>query len=275
MFLRNKEIEVKEIKSKLPGANVVIIAGIHGNEKCGIKAFKHILPNLKIQKGKITFIIANKKAISKNKRFIEKDLNRCFNSNKNNYYEERISKEIKKILNNSDAMLDIHSSFSKKSEPFCICEKHSLKTASYLPTKKIVINIDKFHHGSTDEYMNKRKKIGICIECGSNNSKNSTKVAINSIKRFCSAMKLIDRKYKKQKQNIFKITKLHKNKTKFKLKKEINDFRKIKRETTIGTEENNKIKVKKNDIILFAKNQKEANKECFLIAKKINTNINK
>ena len=52
------------IEGSNPGPTSVILAGIHGNEPCGIIAFERILPSLKINSGKVIFEIGNPLAIN-------------------------------------------------------------------------------------------------------------------------------------------------------------------------------------------------------------------
>src|SRR3989344_9145478 len=122
-------IKVAEIMGKKKGENIVIMAGVHGNESFGVTALKEIIPSLSIEKGKITIIFANLEAIKQNKRFIEYNLNRCFfkeQANKiKNTLEGRTAREIIPYLNQADYLLDIHSSNSKDSVPFMICQPES------------------------------------------------------------------------------------------------------------------------------------------------------
>ena len=69
-MLNNQLKEYTIFTGALPGKTSVIIAGIHGNEMCGIKAFEKILPSLSIDCGKVIFLIGNPVALSENKRLI-------------------------------------------------------------------------------------------------------------------------------------------------------------------------------------------------------------
>jgi len=85
------------------GKTTLILAGVHGNEKCGIIAFDKIIKNIKIESGKVYFIYSNLKAIKQNKRYIEKNLNRCF--------FKKQSKEIKLSLEGNTARENTLSKF--------------------------------------------------------------------------------------------------------------------------------------------------------------------
>jgi len=243
------------------GKTIAVVAGVHGNEKAGVEAIKSLLP-FKINQGRLIFVIANEKAIEKNVRFIETDLNRLFNCKTPETMEKRIANKMKPLLNQADAMLDLHSSFSKDTFPFCICEENSVEVAKQLPGKIILTGLTKFHKGSTDEYMYKHGKIGICIECGYLNSKKARDIAKKAVRSFCIAFGIIKGRNRKKEQRILKATELYKNKSTFKLKKSFKDFEKVN--CLIGLDGKEKIKAK--GYILFAQSQKNPKKECFVIA---------
>lgn len=71
------------------GPLFVVFGGMHGNEPAGIKALEMVFKMLEVEpitnpsfefKGRLLGLIGNLKAYNKNKRFIDKDLNRCWKS---------------------------------------------------------------------------------------------------------------------------------------------------------------------------------------------------
>ena len=265
-------IKVITKKSKNPGKNVVILAGVHGNEICGVNVFDKLIPKIKIIRGKLTFIYANLEAIKKNKRFIEKNLNRCFLINQSQEIskslEGKTARKIMPYLREADAMLDIHASNTRDSSPFLICEKQSFDMAGKLPGRLISYNWDKFHSGSTDYFMNLQKKIGICIECGYLGNKKSEKIAETAITNFLSLNKNINQKLKKiSKKRIYKIVSMYVNKKdSFVKSKNFRDFEIIKRRTLIGKEGNKKIYLNKGKKVIFVRDCKKLNSDCFMVA---------
>ena len=266
-----KPISGLTINSKKPGPTITIMAGVHGNEICGIKAFKTVIPNLKLKKGKVYFILANLKAIKLGKRQYQVNLNRLFQEDKfiNNKikktYEYQRSREILPYLNDSMALLDIHSSANKDSIPFTICEKPFFDIAKKMPTKIISSGFVKMEPGGTDYYMYNNKKISICIECGSHISDLSNQNAIDAIYTFLSCFNMIQ----KPSQKIAKVNFIYKTKTNFKLIKYFKDFEPIKKGSTIGYDGNQKVISQQNGFILFAVSRKSPDKEAFLLGKYI------
>ena len=118
---------------------ICIIGCIHGNEMIG----KYVIDRLKevsIKKGTLILILANLKAITQKKRFIDTDLNRCFPGDKDGNHEEMLAKELYDTMKNCDYVLDVHST-TAHTENFIIITKdtdHIQKSAKYIPIKKIV-----------------------------------------------------------------------------------------------------------------------------------------
>lgn len=266
--MENSDIIIRD--SGKAGPTLAIIGGVHGNEPCGIKAIAAVKDEIKPKKGKIIYIIANKEAIKENKRFIEKDLNRSFDSKSREALEERTAQDIKPYLQAADAMLDIHASRTPDTERFIICEQHSIAAAKNLAADKILIGIDEFHGGSTDAYMNKQGKVGICIECGWNEDEKTTKAAKESIKAFCAAYGLIEETKAAAGKKLFKAKMIYKNTTEsFTPAKPFKDFEKITKGITIGHDGIKQIIAQKDAHILFCRSASTPGEECFLLTDQI------
>lgn len=259
------------VDSKKPGPTIAIMAGTHGDEVCGVKAFKKVIPNLKLKKGKIYFILGNLKAIKLNKRQYQTNLNRLYkndsliNDKLKKTYEYKRSREIMPYLDDSIALLDIHSAMVKDSIPFAICEKPFIKIAEKLPVKIISSGFAKMEPGGSEGYMFDNNKIGICIECGNHISDLSDQNAIDAIYTFIANFNMIDKPIIKKVNVDF----IYKTKTNFKPIKYFKDFESIKKGSIIGYDGPKKIVAKKNGFILFVVNRKTANKEAFLLGKYI------
>jgi predicted deacylase len=264
-------IKVVELKGYKEGNTGVILAGIHGNEVCGVKALDKLIPSLKIKSGKVFFIYCNLEAIKRNKRFIESNLNRCFfdsqSENIADTLEGKTAREIIPFLKKADFVLDIHASNSPDSEPFIICNKYNLRETDFFEGKIAVHNFDKFEKGTTDSYLNQKKICCFGIECGFLGDKSSQKIAENSVLNFLSKFKFIERKFiKNDDRKIFKLISLYKNKHgEFIPSKMFKDFELIEKETLIGLDGPEKVFVNKNNIILFTRERKKLNEECFLV----------
>jgi len=185
-----------------PGKTLAVFAGIHGNEVVGIKTLDSIISKINISAGKVYFIYANPRAIKKNIRYIDSDLNRSFYGKVNKEsYETKRAKELKKILNKCDALLDLHA-FRSSGIPFIICEKDSYKLASKLDFSIISSGWDNFDIGSVDGYMRSQGKQVICLELGSiKKTKTYIPLAKKSILQFLKYYGVIDKNVQFSKNN--------------------------------------------------------------------------
>lgn len=127
--------------------SVVIVGGTHGNEVTGVYTVKHWreknlvanYPQLNIE-----LILANEAAIKENKRYLEKDLNRCFKLaeledmtqvNK----EQKLAKQINQLLGPKgnakvDCIIDLHTSTANMKTNIVLIKNDDfhLKLAAYL-----------------------------------------------------------------------------------------------------------------------------------------------
>ena len=280
-FLKKNSFSFNSLDS---GKNILILCGVHGNELTGIKTFDYFKKqSLKIKNGKVTFLLCNRKAIELNCRYVEENLNRCFllNRNKIGTYEEKVAEIIKEIMQDYDICLDLHNSTSKHSESFVICEQNAYKYIQNFPCRKVVCGFDTFEPGGTDYYMNLIGKIGICVECGPINNKNSinfTKKLIKALLINTKSINLINSEINLNNNfGIFKLSFVYISKHEFLLNKNFSDFQEVNKNELIGLEGNKKVLAPFKGYILFASNISKNNikeDEAFLLLKKLNLRLN-
>lgn len=253
-----------------PGKNIVIMAGVHGNEVCGVKAFDDLIPKINIEKGKVTFIYANLEAYKQNKRQVEYNLNRCFLDNQleemQNTLEGKTAKEIIPYLKEADVLLDIHSSKTSDNLKFLICEEDCLDLIDSLTPNKVILGIDKVQKGGSDGYMFNHGKPGICVECGLHETEESLERAKHSILNFLKKVGAISGEAEKfPEKDIFRVDYMYNNKYgKFVLNKEFKDFEKVAKDALIGYDGNKEIYFEEEGYILFPYQPEEIGNECFV-----------
>lgn len=270
--------EITQIVGKEDGPISIILAGVHGNETCGVEALKKILPTLQIEKGTVLFGFGNPRAIVQNVRITETNLNRMFKKEEMLSEKDRTSYEytraqfLKKYLEKADAMLDIHASSNTKSKPFVICEPNSKGITEYLPVDLIVSGFDEVEPGGTDYYMNSIGKIGICVECGVIGDPMSTTIAEQSIFAFLKSRGHIPNDQQKKNQSHIHMYDLYMTKTeKFTIAKEFSDFEELSSGQVIGTDGVETIKADRDCIILFPHSRNKIGDEGFLLGEKKNS----
>lgn len=97
-----------------PGAALLFLGAVHGDETCGAIAIERIIAEFKtgalmLQRGSVTFIpICNPAAFRLQQRQVEKNLNRVFGT-AGTSYEERMAGTLKPYLNGCDYLVDLHS----------------------------------------------------------------------------------------------------------------------------------------------------------------------
>jgi aspartoacylase len=135
--------------SILPGMirRVAIVGGTHGNELTGVylvKKFEQFPALLQRQSFECLTLLANPRAIAANRRYIDRDLNRCFAndalaSSELTGYEDQRAKEITAQLGpkeqpNVDLIIDLHSTTANMGLTILPSSKHpfNLRLAAYL-----------------------------------------------------------------------------------------------------------------------------------------------
>ncbi len=254
------------------------MAGVHGDERCGVEAFRSLLPKLKIQRGSVAFVMGNPRAIDEVRHFVEADLNRMFQDQSALSEQDKASYEyaraqvIKKSLDRSGALLDIHASSIPGSPAFAICEKNAGDIVPYLPVDLVVSGFDAVEPGGTDYYMNRNDRIGICVECGYLGDKKSTDIAKESIIAFLKARGHLDTDISPQQQRYLRMYRKYFTSTdSFTLAKPFENFECVARGQRIGTDGSEPITADRDSQILFAKNSTVAGYGAFLLGEKTDT----
>lgn len=155
------------------------LAMVHGNETIGLPILNTILSQL--LEGVITsdfeilFGLGNIPAAYADKRFLQKDLNRCFGQSHMETPEDQRAREIEKyLLNEVDYLIDLHQTVQHTMTPFFIfqytsqnCFTHLLLMNSQYPT---ILQFDAIGDNqsflSTDEYLRSRGRFGVALELG-------------------------------------------------------------------------------------------------------------
>ena len=263
--------EILTISGNEVGSTSIILAGVHGDEKCGVDVLEETLKSVCIEAGTVMYGYGNPEAIKANKRFTEANLNRMFydgncDDETKKTYEYRRSDFLKMHLKKADALLDIHASTTEQSFPFVICEPNGFDVVKFLPVSEIVSGFDYVEPGGTDYFMNSINKIGICIECGYQADPNSHEVARLAILAFLKAKGHIKNDIIPNKQNYRNMFYKHYAKSdSFTLHKNFADFEILQQGDIIGIDGDITVYSPSECFILFAKNGTQVNDEVFLL----------
>ena len=257
----------------------MVLAGVHGNERCGVKAFEKIVPELEIEHGTVYFGYGNPRAIEQNIRQTDTNLNRLFldasklNDKDKETYEYERAQFLKTYFDKVDVLLDIHATTIEGSPSFAICDKNAEQFATHLPTGLVVSGFNDIEPGGTEDYMNKKGGVGLCVECGYNKDPDSTKVAEESIYAFLSARGHITKSVKPvKKQTYIHMFKLYHTRTdNFTLAKTFQNFEEIQKGQHIGTDGDEEVHAPETCRIVFAHHCSEEGSEGFLLGRETET----
>ena len=271
---------IQTIIGKKPGKTISILAGIHGDETCGIEAFKEIIPTLSIERGKVHFIYGNLLAIKKKTRFIEMNLNRAFkpkemlSAKEMESYERKRAEIIMAYLDESEASLDIHSSKTKNSSPFIICEPKSFHIAERISFPIKSFGWDDLEPGGTDYYMNKKGGFGLCVECGYHFDTSSIEIAKQAIVDFLILHNIISGQIpgKNNAQKTIQAYKIYHTKNNFIPAKNFSDFGLLKKGEFLGKDGDEKIYApqENKNLIIFCRKREKAGQEAFILGREVN-----
>ncbi len=263
--------KVKIVRGKKRGKIVAVFSGIHGNERAGVLAVKELMKEIKIDAGTLYLVIANPLALEKNKRFLEKNLNRRFlKGNKGRALEDKIARKLMKILDDCDALLDLHAFSDPKGKPFAICGTGDSKLASIFDVDLISYGWNDLEPGATDGYMENLKKPAVCLECGPIPKAEEYKdFAKRQVLKFLTHFGLKDgRKPEAKIKKIIRVFRVFKAETNnFTFSKEYRNFEMLPAGRVFATDGEKKIRARKNECIIFPRKNQAIGAEACLLGK--------
>ena len=162
-------------EANLAGPTVAIFGGVHGDELTGIEVVKQTVEKgLDIEAGSVFLALGNLAAIAVNRRHTGTNLNRVFRDLTQEEaelfdklpYEMRRAQELNRVLDNSDALLDLHDFSDPKGPVFMITEELGFPVACMIGAPVISSGWSVTEFGGSDSRMASQQKVGICYELG-------------------------------------------------------------------------------------------------------------
>jgi predicted deacylase len=208
-----------------PGARLLVLGAVHGNETCGTVAIRRVLDELargelRIARGAVTFVpVTNRLAYERGARGGDRNLNRNLApTDEPRDNEDRIGNELCPLLEQHDVLLDLHS-FHSPGEPFVMVGPHdnagTLEPFSHAAEEEALAAclgvsravdgwLDTYARGAgrrggsarygvgTTEYMRARGGYGVTLECGQHEDPAAPEVAYRAICNALAQLRLID-----------------------------------------------------------------------------------
>ncbi len=168
MTKKGEHIYIYNEKDKI---DLFLCALTHGNETIGIYILNCLLKNPKLFEDlSIGFALLNTEAALQGKRFVERDLNRCF-SFTTHTAEDQIAKEIAPWLQKSKVVLDLHQTQEDSLSPFYIfdySEKQHAFAESLGMKIPIIASVGEFDPLGMplEEYASSQGATALTIELG-------------------------------------------------------------------------------------------------------------
>ena len=141
---------------------LAVVAGIHGDEPCGVEAVERLLEDDPAVERPVKLIVANEEALDAGERFLEEDLNRAFPGDQDgDTHESRLAHELAREVQGC-TVLALHSTQSY-AEPIAVIDTVDEIARSLAPLLPVDVLIE------TDEHTDGRlieHAHTIEVECG-------------------------------------------------------------------------------------------------------------
>ncbi len=163
---------------------LAVVGAIHGDEPCGVHAIETLLDANPSVERPVKFVIANERALDRNVRYIEADLNRVFPGDPGaEAYETRLAHELLEELRGC-ITLSMHSTQSYE-RPFALVEKTDPFTEMIGP----YLSLDAVVETGAETFEN--ALVGyvdvIEVECGLQGSPQADENAVELVYEFLAA----------------------------------------------------------------------------------------
>ncbi|MEA5575255.1 aspartoacylase [Anabaena sp. UHCC 0451] len=160
---------------------LAIVGGSHGNELIGVylvKKFQKYPDLIKRANFETLSLLGNPQAIAAGRRYIDKDLNRCFTENnlptdKTSIYEELRAKEIQQILQPQnqefvDAIIDLHTTTANMGLCIILGNMHPLllRLAANLSAINPLVKVYSHQQPRNSGFLRSLSELGFAIEVG-------------------------------------------------------------------------------------------------------------
>jgi succinylglutamate desuccinylase len=162
---------------------IAVVAGIHGDEPCGVRAIEEFLAESPPVERPVKFVVANEAALEQETRYVEEDLNRAFPGDPDaDTHERRLAADLAREIRDCST-LSLHSTQSY-AEPFALVDSVDAVARSvcpYLPVS-VVVETGAQSEGRLIEYPHV-----IEAECGLQGSDEAAENAVELIRGFLRA----------------------------------------------------------------------------------------
>lgn len=159
-----------------PIRRAAIVGGTHGNEWTGVylaKKYQQYPHLVERSSFKTQVLLGNPKAIAQSKRYIDKDLNRCFNridleKSDASTYEDQQARRLAQELEQVDAIVDLHTTTANMGATLILRDRHPLllQLAAYLTAQHPDLKVCCSALSQGSGYLSGLRELGMTLEMG-------------------------------------------------------------------------------------------------------------
>lgn len=162
---------------------LAVVGSIHGDEPCGAYAVETLLEEAPAVNRPVKFIIANERALDRDVRFMDADMNRAFPGDPDSQmYETRLAAELLDELRGC-TIFSMHSTQSYD-RAFAIVNETGPLAASICPALSVDLLVETVDFG-TDTLVGHADAVE--VECGMQGSEQAKENAVRLVKEFLTA----------------------------------------------------------------------------------------
>ncbi|ELZ01185.1 succinylglutamate desuccinylase/aspartoacylase [Natrialba chahannaoensis JCM 10990] len=175
-------MKVAQLGSGTP--EVAVVAGVHGDEPCGVRAVERLLDERPAVTRPVKLIVANEKALERQVRFVDEDLNRAFPGDPNaKTHEGRLASELVEEL--GDCLTFSMHSTQSHAEPFAIVNEVTETATELCPELPVaaMVETSMFAEGRLFSSVET-----IEVECGLQGSETAAENADRLTRAFLTAV---------------------------------------------------------------------------------------
>lgn len=179
--------------------DLVIVGSVHGDEPTGKRTIEKVLEEDLEFKKPVKFVIANERALEKDERYLEADLNSAFPGNKDSdKYEERLAAKITEEVKGK-TVLDMHTTQSSEL-PFATFKSKDEDTLELIRDTGVKKGIC---FPSDSGVLIEQASNGVIVETGIQGTKKAEEDAYKLLKNFLAARGVIDGEYSRSDPELF------------------------------------------------------------------------
>ncbi|OVE84292.1 M14 family metallopeptidase [Natronolimnobius baerhuensis] len=175
-------MKVAQLGSGTP--EIAVVAGVHGDEPCGVRAVERLLDERPTVERPVKLVVVNEKALERQVRFVDEDLNRAFPGNPDaQTHEGQLAHQLVEELEGC-LTFSMHSTQSH-AEPFAIVNGVSETAQTIIPQLPVAAMVETSDFAEGRLFTEVRT---LEVECGLQGSETAAQNADRLTRAFLTAV---------------------------------------------------------------------------------------